>query len=87
MHKFPNKKAGISTRGFKAWTNEIDSHLPSFPPINDGTDALEKLPEDEILDLLECGVPNLWQKTTILQDFDPLSHLLRGFVSFCEHSE
>jgi len=35
-----------------------------------------------MLDLLQFGMPSLWQKAMILQDFDPVDHLLAELVSF-----
>ena len=45
------------------------------------------LPDDEVIDLLEFGIPAGWQKAMILQDFDPLQHTIPEFISFCERLE
>ena len=38
---------------------ELNNYLPAFPAHTDGTKPT-KLPEDELIDLLEFGVPNAW---------------------------
>ena len=48
----------------------MNDQLESYPGTGDNQDGT-KLPEDEILDLLEFGIPNTWQKAMLLQDFDP----------------
>lgn len=85
MRRFLRKKQGITARNFVSCVVEINSHSPSFLPINDVKP--EKLPEDELLDLLECGVPDSWQKNMMLQNHNPLNGTLEEFISFCECSE
>ena len=65
---------------------EMNDQLVSYPGTFDNTDGT-KLPEDEILDLLEFGIPNTWQKAMLLQDFDPQVHTVNDFVQFCERLE
>ena len=45
------------------------------------------LQDDELLDLLEFGVPTSWQREMVHQDFDPLRNSLNNFIAFCEHME
>ena len=47
----------------------------------------EKLPEDELLELLEFSLPEKWQVAMLLQDFDPADHSLKEFVAFCTRLE
>jgi hypothetical protein len=53
----------------------------------EGGPAPEKLPADEISDLLEFGVPHSWQREMVIQDFDPLQHTVSDFVAFAERLE
>jgi len=46
--------------------NEMLVHFPT-------ADQESRLPNDEMLDLLEFGMPSSWQKAMILQDFDPVA--------------
>ena len=65
---------------------ELNDQLVSYPGTGDNQDST-KLPEDEILDLLEFGIPNTWQKAILLQDFDPEVHTVNGFVQSGEKLE
>ena len=66
---------------------EIDNYIPQFLPVTVGGTALQKLPDEELVDLLEFGVPNSWQKAMILRDFDPLQNMVQDCVQFCKRLE
>ena len=68
-----------------ACVNEMHNFLREFPSPNG--EAATALPEDEILDLLEFGVPNSWQKQFLMHQFDPQAHMVMEFVEFCERIE
>ena len=85
MRRFLRKPAGIKTREFVARVNEMNNFLREFPSPNG--EAATALPEDEILDLLEFGVPNSWQKQFLMHQFDPQAHTVMEFVEFCERIE
>ena len=76
----------MTTQDYVARISEMNSYLPLFPPVATRT-APEKLPDDEIVNLLEFEVPNSWQKAMILQDFDPLQKTVREFIQFCKKLE
>jgi hypothetical protein len=42
---------------------EISNHIPLFPLTNAGATAPTKLPEVEIGNLMEFGIPNCWQRS------------------------
>ena len=65
---------------------ELNDQLENFPGINDNDNGT-KLPEDEVLDLLEFGLPETWQHVMLLQKFDPQVHTINDFVQFCERLE
>ena len=44
-------------------------------------------PEDEILKVLEFGVPNSWQKRFVMHQFDPQAHSVMEFIEFCKRIE
>jgi len=77
------KPKGQSTREYVARVNEINEYLGHFPP--HGND--QKLPTDEILDILEFGMPATWQREFWRQGFDPLGHSIEDFTEFCERLE
>jgi hypothetical protein len=83
MRRFMRKKPDISIRTYVARVNEINAMLDEFPPHF----ANQALPEDEILDILEFGIPATWQKIMTVQGFDPQAHTIQEFVEFCERLE
>ena len=54
MRRFLRKPATMSTREFMSRMTEINHFLDSFPDFQDN----QKLPKDEIMDIVEFGVPN-----------------------------
>ena len=85
MRRFLRKPAGVKTREFVARVNEMNNFIREFPSPNG--EPATALPEDEILDLLEFGVPNSWQKQFLMHQFDPQAHTIMEFVEFCERIE
>ena len=85
MRRFLRKPREMATRKWAARVQEINSYLPSFP-VEPGTEAAS-LPEDEVLDILEFGIPAPWQGAMTLQGFNPQSHSIIDFVQFCERLE
>ena len=85
MRHFLRKPAGTKTAEFVICLHEINAYLPKFPTI--GTMEPVALPDDELLHILEYGIPNTWQRTMILHNFDPLEHSVAEFVSFYEWME
>ena len=65
---------------------EINNYLTEFPPTVVGGDAI-KLPDDELLDLLEFGIPIKWQRQMQVQNFKPTAGTLREFQDFCKRLE
>ena len=82
MRRFLRKPAGVKTREFVARVNEMNNFIREFPSPN-GKPAMA-LHEDEILNLLEFGVPNSWQKQFLMHQFDPQAQTIMEFVEFCK---
>jgi len=59
---------------------EINVCLNKFPPFM----ANQALPENKILDIAKFAIPNMGQKTLILQGFDPAVYTINKFTKFCE---
>ena len=76
----------MSIRAYVNRVLELNDQLENFPGVNDNDNGT-KLPEDEVLDLLEFGLPETWQHAMLLQDFDPQVHTVNDFVQFCERLE
>jgi hypothetical protein len=83
MRRYMRKPRTMTTREFSARVNELNGYLKHFPPF----DQDQELTEEELLDLLEFGVPNAWQKNMVLQWFDPVIHTPSELVAFCECQE
>ena len=47
----------------------------------------QSLDKDELLDILEFGVPSSWRREFTVQGFDPVDQGLRKFVEFCTRLE
>jgi hypothetical protein len=54
-----------------------------FPGYHNGME----LQDDEVLDLFELGIPTLWQKQFLVQNWDPIQHSKQEFHEFCKWLE
>ena len=66
-----------------SWVIKINNYLAEFPPTIVGRNAT-KLPDKELLDLLEFRIPIKWQRQMQLQNFESTTRTLRDFQDFCE---
>ena len=73
----------MSTREFVARVQQLNDYLEFFPPFADD----QKLPEDELLDILEFSIPNSWQAEFIRLGYDPMTGDLKKFIDHCERME
>jgi hypothetical protein len=85
MRRFLKKPYKMSIQDYVARIVEMNEYLPLMPEI--GGNPPDKLPEDELLELLEFSLPEKWQVAMLLQDFDPADHSLDKFVAFCTRLE
>lgn len=83
MRRYMRKPRDMSTREFTARVTELNAYLKEFPPFQED----QHLDDPEIMDILEFGVPNSWQKNMVMQGFDPMIHTTAEFVCFCERHE
>ena len=67
MRRFLRKPKDMTIRQYVGRVQEMNSMLLKFPQPSNTQPATE-LPQDEILDLLEFGMPSTWQKAMIIQD-------------------
>lgn len=86
MRRYLRKPVDTSIREYTARVVELNAYLPRFPEPRAGV-AATALEDDELLDVLEFGCPNSWQRQMLLQDFDPVGHTVQEFVRFCERVE
>jgi hypothetical protein len=73
----------VKIREYMTRVNEINSYLKKFPPFKQ--DQMHD--EDEILDILEFGIPASWQKLMIQHGFNPTDHTTQEFIEMCEWME
>lgn len=83
MRRYMRKPKDMTTREFAARISELNQYLKQFPPFEDN----QEIDEEEIIDIIEFGIPHSWQKHMVLQGFDPLENTLAELVAFCERHE
>eukprot|EP00957_Ditylum_brightwellii_P039608 2995826-Ditylum_brightwellii.AAC.1 len=75
----------LTVKEWVAQVQELNGYLKDFPVHN--ANPTQPLDKDELLDILEFGVPASWRREFIVQDFDPVDQGLRKFVEFCTRLE
>ena len=55
-------------------------YLKKFPPFRE----VKRLPDDDILELVEFSLPEEWQKELIIQGFDSTNQGLTKLIDFLE---
>ena len=83
MRHYMRKPKDMTTREYIACMNEINRYLTLFPPFN----CNQQLAKNKVLDLLEFGIPSIWQQEFWHQGWDPIKHSVIKFTEFCEHLE
>jgi hypothetical protein len=87
MRRFVRKPASITTKQFAARLQELNAYLPKFPTAASGQTAVTKLDDDEVVDIMEFGVPRSWQRKMVEHDFDVMTASIHDFVDFCDRME
>jgi len=82
MHHKLYKPFKVPVWDFMTQLMEINQILNNFSPFA----ADQALPKDEILDIAEFAMPATWQKTMVLQGFDPTSHMMNKLLSSAKDS-
>ena len=73
----------MTTREHVACFEEQNNYLAEYP----GGNQNSCFALDEVMDILEFGLPATWQKLFRLHDFNPVTHTMDEFVEFCERLE
>ena len=76
----------MTVRAYFSRVNEINSYLTLFPDICPDEPATS-LDNNELLDLMEFGIPASWQRELVKIGFDPTNHTIQEFQEFCERME
>jgi hypothetical protein len=87
MRRYLRKPKDKTIREFVARVREINSWFSTYPVLDGEVNMPQGLNEDEILDLLENGIPNSWKKEMLKQGFDITEKSIQEFVEFCERLE
>ena len=80
MRRYLRKPRDMPTREFVARISEMNEYLKQFPPFEDN----QAIDDEEIIDIVEFGIPSSWQKSMVLQGFDPMENSLADLVAFCK---
>ena len=86
MRRFLRKPGNMTVRAYFSRVNEINSYLTLFPDICPDEPATS-LDNNELLDLMEFGIPASWQRELVKIGFDPTNHTIQEFQEFCERME
>jgi hypothetical protein len=96
MRRFLRKPRSLNTREWISRVRELNDYLQDFPAGNPDTVPADydysgqKLSEEELLEILEFGIPNAWRKQMLLQNFDVTSETdgaINKFLTFCDRLE
>ena len=75
----------MSVKEWVARVLELNEYLKEFPTVNGAKET--KLPESEVMEILEYGVPAQYRREFTVQGFDPLTQGLKKFLEFCSRLE
>jgi hypothetical protein len=82
--EYAHKPIKAKTRTWVARLNEINQMLAEFPPFFSEAQMLE---EDELIEIIEYGIPTSWRVKMVDQSFIPGDHTLTQLIEFCEKEE
>ena len=86
MRRFLKKPRNIPVQDYISCVIEINNYLEVFLPVIAGRNAT-KLPDNELQDLLEFGIPIKWQQQILVQNFKPTAGTLCDFQDCCRYLE
>ena len=85
MCRYLKKPCDMKTRDYVARVQELNRYLTEFPaPANNQADSLD---DDEIMDILEYGMPASWKSVMLVQCFNASEKTPAEFIEFCERLE
>ena len=84
MRRNMRKPKSMTVRAYGNRVVQMRNQLDLYPGGNESGDTL---PEDELLDILEHGIPVTWQKEMSRQGFVPIEKTVTEFIEFCERLE
>eukprot|EP00957_Ditylum_brightwellii_P092201 7019347-Ditylum_brightwellii.AAC.1 len=75
----------VAKHVFQEKAGQTQNYLKDFPAHN--RNLIHPLDADELLDILEYGVPAKWHRELTVQGFDQVDQGLQKFVEFCNRLE
>ena len=84
MRRYMRKPKSMTVRTYCNRVVQMRNQLDFYPGGNANGDTL---PEDELLDILEHGIPVTWQKEMARQGFVPIDKSVTEFIEFCKRLE
>jgi len=87
MRRFIRKPADMTTKTFAARLQELNTYLPKFPTAAPGLASVNKLDDDEIVNIMEFVMPRQWQHKMMKHDFDVMTASIHDFIDFCDRME
>ena len=86
MRRYLRKPRDMKTRDYVSRVLELNGYLTEFPSPNNNHRATS-LEDDEIMDILEFGLPSRWRTTMTIQGFNAAEKTTAQFIEFCERLE
>lgn len=84
LRRYLRKPFSEKFRAYKNRLVDMNNDLARFPP---NFNATQKLDVDELIDILQFGMPNKWQFNMVRDNFNPADHGLQDLVDYCERQE
>eukprot|EP00957_Ditylum_brightwellii_P005054 384449-Ditylum_brightwellii.AAC.1 len=75
----------MTVKEWVAQVSELNEYLKDIPVHN--RNKTQPLDEDELMDILEYGVPARWRREFTVHGFDPVDQGMKLFVEFCTRLE
>lgn len=87
LRRVLRKKADVTIKQFVDRVLELNNYLARFPPSVVGGPAPDILSDEDVMELLEFGVPNSWRNQMTMQGFIPKVHTVQEFIEVCQRYE
>lgn len=87
LRRVLRKKADVTVKQFVDRVLELNNYLARFPPTTVGGPEPDILSDEDVMELLEFGVPNSWRNQMTMQGFIPKQHTVQEFIEVCQRYE
>jgi len=87
LRRVLRKKPDVTVKQFVDRVLELNNYLARFPPSVVGGPAPDILSDEDVMELLEFGVPISWRNQMTMQGFIPKTHTVQEFIEVCQRYE